>query len=58
MTLIHNGAKAFAVYPDGMTIRSNGQKFVGTKTQIDAEIKRLNLTPPRGYVFEAPEPQQ
>jgi hypothetical protein len=58
MTLIHNGTKAFALYPDGMAIRTNGQKIVGTKAQIDAEIKRLNLVPPRGYVFEKMEPQQ
>ena len=56
MTLIHNGTKAFAVYPDGMNIRTNGQKFVGTKQQIDAEIKRLNLVPPRGYEFEGADP--
>jgi hypothetical protein len=57
MTLIHNGTKAFALYPDGMVIRGNGQKIVGTKAQIDAEIKRLNLVPPRGYEFEKMEPQ-
>jgi hypothetical protein len=58
MTLIHNGTKAFALYPDGMTIRTNGQKFIGTKVQIDAELKRLNLVPPRGYEFEEAKSQQ
>jgi hypothetical protein len=57
MTLVHNGTKAFALYPDGMVIRGNGQKIVGTKLQIDAEMKRLKLIPPHGYVFEEAKSQ-
>ena len=51
MTLVHNNIKVICIVSDGKSVGTPETKFVGTASEIAAEIRRLNLIPPHGYVL-------
>ena len=46
MTLIYNSTKAVAVLPDSAQFITPSQSFVGTREEISAKLRELNLAPP------------
>jgi hypothetical protein len=49
MTLIYKSTKAIVVLPDGARFVTPEQTFVGTREEISAKLRELNLAPPARF---------